>query len=160
MSFATSPQSTALRFDEPVRTLLHQKRAGIFSISPDSTVYEAIAEMSDKQVGALIVLSGGHLAGIISERDYARKVILRGRSSHETRVHEIMSAPVLYVRPELTVDDCMQVMTSRRIRHLPVLEDGNVIGMLSIGDLVNWIVQSQDQTIHHLTNYISGSYPA
>src|SRR5579871_2657681 len=103
MSFATSPQSTALRCDEPVRALLRRKRPGIFSTSPDSTVYEAIAQMSDKQVGALIVLSGGHLAGIISERDYARKVILRGRNSHETRVHEIMTTPVLYVRPELTV---------------------------------------------------------
>jgi len=160
MSFATSPAHSAIRFDEPIRSLLRQKRPGIFSISPESTVYEAIEMLSEKQVGALIVLSSGHLAGIISERDYARKVILRGRNSHETRVREIMSTPVLYVRPELTVDDCMHLMTTRRIRHLPVLEGETVTGMLSIGDLVNWIVQSQDQTIHHLTNYISGCYPA
>jgi len=115
--------------------------------------------MSDRKVGALVVLSGSHLSGIISERDYARKVILRGRNSHETQVREIMSTPVLYVRPEQTVDECMHLMTSRRIRHLPVLEGDAVTGMLSIGDLVNWIVQSQDQTIHHLTNYIAGSYP-
>jgi len=169
MPFATTPTPSAIRFDEPVRSVLRAKersgvspgkRPPVWSISPESTVYQAIEMMSERQVGALIVLSGGHLAGIISERDYARKVILRGRSSHETLVREIMSTPVLYVRPEQTVEECMHLMTSRRIRHLPVLEGDAVAGMLSIGDLVNWIVQSQDQTIHHLTNYIAGQYPA
>lgn len=160
MAFTASPAQTAIRLDEPVRNLLRQKPSGIWSISPDSSVYEAIEVMSDHKVGALAVLSGHYLAGIISERDYARKVILRGRNSRETLVREIMSSPVLFVRPEQTVEECMQVMSSRRIRHLPVLEGDTVTGMLSIGDLVNWIVQSQGQTILHLTNYIVGSYPA
>ena len=159
MPFATSVAPSAVRFDEAVRNLLRAKSPAVWSISPEATVYRAIEMMSEKQVGALIVLSGGQLAGIISERDYARKVILRGRNSHETQVREIMSTPVLYVNPKQTVDECMQLMTTRRIRHLPVLEGETVIGMLSIGDLVNWIVQSQDQTIHHLKNYIAGSYP-
>jgi CBS domain-containing protein len=159
MPFATSPARSAIRFDEPVRGLMRPKGSPVWSIAPESTVYQAIEMMSDRKVGALVVLSGSHLSGIISERDYARKVILRGRNSHETQVREIMSSPVLYVRPEQTVDECMHLMTSRRIRHLPVLEGDVVTGMLSIGDLVNWIVQSQDQTIHHLTNYIAGSYP-
>ncbi|HXP87009.1 MAG TPA: CBS domain-containing protein [Bryobacteraceae bacterium] len=159
MPFATSPAPSALRFDEPVRSLMRPKGSPVWSIAPESTVYQAIEMMSDRKVGALVVLSGSDLAGIISERDYARKVILRGRSSHETQVREIMSTPVLYVRPEQTVDECMHLMTSRRIRHLPVLEGDAVVSMLSIGDLVNWIVQSQGQTIHHLTNYIAGSYP-
>jgi CBS domain-containing protein len=159
MTFASAPAPSAIRFDEPVRSL-RPKKSPVWSISPEATVYQAIEMMSDRQVGALVVLSGSHLAGIISERDYARKVILRGRSSHETLVREIMSTPVLYVRPEQTVDECMHLMTSRRIRHLPILEGDAVVGMISIGDLVNWIVQSQDQTIHHLTNYIAGSYPA
>jgi signal-transduction protein with cAMP-binding, CBS, and nucleotidyltransferase domain len=160
MPFITSPASSPFRFDEPVRNLLRPKGGVVWSISPDATVYQAIELMSDHKVGALIVLSGPNMAGIISERDYARKVILRGRSSHETLVRDIMTTPVLYVRPQQTVDECMQLMTSRRIRHLPVLEGDLVTGMLSIGDLVNWIVQSQDQTIHHLTDYIAGSYPA
>jgi len=131
----------------------------VWSIAPDATVYHAIEMMSEHQVGALIVLSGDALAGIISERDYARKGILRGRNSHYTLVREIMTTPVLYVTPERSVDECMHLMTSRRIRHLPVLEGDSVVGMLSIGDLVNWIVQSQDQTIQHLRSYIAGSYP-
>jgi CBS domain-containing protein len=159
MPFATSPAQSAIRFDEPVRNLLRPKGSPVWSITPESTVYQAIEMMSDRKVGALVVLSGTYLAGIISERDYARKVILRGRNSQHTLVREIMSTPVLYVKPEQTVDECMHLMTSRRIRHLPVLEGDAVVGMLSIGDLVNWIVQSQDQTIHHLTSYIAGSYP-
>ena len=116
--------------------------------------------MSERRVGALVVLSAGHLSGIITERDYARKVILKGRQSRETLVREIMSAPVLFVTPDKTIGECMHLVTSRRIRHLPVMEGDRVVGMLSIGDLVNWIITTQEQTIRHLHNYITGSYPA
>ena len=115
--------------------------------------------MSAKHIGALVVLSAENLAGIITERDYARKVILQGRQSRETLVREIMSAPVLVVTADRTIAECMQLVTSRRIRHLPVLEGDRVVGMLSIGDLVNWIITAQDQTIRHLHNYIAGAYP-
>src|SRR5262245_39456314 len=159
MTLATAPQHAETRFTDPVRTLLDQKGHTVWSITPDATVYQAIQEMSDKQVGALIVLSGGQLAGIVSERDYARKVILKGRNSHYTKVREIMTTPVMYVTPGQTVEEGMQLMTSRRIRHLPVLERDEVIGVLSIGDLVNWVVRFQQQTIDQLKNYINGSYP-
>jgi CBS domain-containing protein len=122
-------------------------------------VFDAIASMSEKHVGALVVLHAERLVGIITERDYARKVILKGRLSRETRVHEIMSAPVQYVTPEQTIAECMHLMTSRQIRHLPVLEDDRVTGVVSIGDLVNWVITAQDDTIRHLHNYITGSYP-
>jgi CBS domain-containing protein len=115
--------------------------------------------MSEKEVGALLVLSRGYLAGIITERDYARKVILRGRQSHETAVRDIMSAPVLFVTPDNTVSECMLLITSRRIRYLPVINGNRVIGMLSIGDLVKWIIDAQDRTIRHLHDYIAGSNP-
>ena len=160
MQSAPVLQQSPIRFDEPVRSVLRNKGRAVWSISPDATVYQAIELMSEKQVGCLVVLSGGYLAGIVSERDYARKVILKGRSSQETKVREIMSSPVLYVTPEKTVEESMRLMTNRRVRHLPVLEGDNVVGMLSIGDLVNWIVSSQQQTIHHLHNYIAGQYPA
>ena len=111
-------------------------------------------------IGALIVLSAGRLAGIVSERDYARNVILKGKQSRETKVREIMTTPVLYVTPEQTIDECMRLMTSRRVRHLPVLEGETVVGMLSMGDMVNWIITAQEQTIRHLQSYIAGSYPA
>ena len=116
--------------------------------------------MSERQVGCLVVLIGGQLAGIVSERDYARKVILKGRSSHETKVREIMTTPALFVTPEKTVAEAMRIMTGRRVRHLPVLEGDNIVGMLSIGDLVNWVISAQQQTIRHLHNYIAGNYPA
>lgn len=157
---ATALTESTIRFDEPVRTLLRNKSRTVWSIGPDATVYQAIEMMSDKQVGAIVVLSGGNLLGIVSERDYARKVILKGRNSHQTLVRDIMTVPVLYVTPEQTIDECMRMMTGRRVRHLPVLERDNVIGMVSIGDVVNWIISSQEHTIQHLQNYISGSYPA
>jgi CBS domain-containing protein len=142
-----------------VKAVLAQKGQTIWSTSPDSSVFDAIASMSEKHVGALLVLSGGRLVGIITERDYARKVILKGRQSRETKVREIMSAPVQYVTPEQTIGECMHLMTSRQIRHLPVLEGDRVAGIVSIGDVVNWIVTAQDDTIRHLHNYIAGSYP-
>jgi signal-transduction protein with cAMP-binding, CBS, and nucleotidyltransferase domain len=153
-------QENAIRFDEPVRSLLRTKGRVIWSIGPEETVYQAIELMSEKQIGCLAVLTGGQLAGIVSERDYARKVILKGRSSQQTRVREIMTTPALFVTPEKTVADAMRLMTNRRVRHLPVLEGDNVVGMLSIGDLVNWVITSQQQTIKHLHNYIAGNYPA
>jgi CBS domain-containing protein len=154
-------QEHAIRFDEPVRSLLRAKgRNQVWSVTPDETVYRAIEIMSERQIGCLVVLIGGQLAGIVSERDYARKVILKGRSSQETRVRDIMSTPALFVTPEKTVADAMRIMTNRRVRHLPVLEGDNLAGMLSIGDLVNWVMASQQQTIKHLHNYIAGNYPA
>jgi CBS domain-containing protein len=152
-------QSQAVDLHESVRSLLAQKDNALWTISPEATVYEAIEQMSEKHVGALVVLSAGHLAGIITERDYARKVILKGRQSRETLVREIMSAPVVVVTPDRTIAECMDLVTSRRIRHLPVMEGDRVVGMVSIGDLVNWIITAQEQTIGHLHNYIAGSYP-
>jgi signal-transduction protein with cAMP-binding, CBS, and nucleotidyltransferase domain len=149
----------AVDLQESVRDVLRQKGRVMWSISPEASVYEAVQQMSEHHVGALIVLSGGQLAGIVTERDYARKVILKGRHSNETQVREIMSSPVLYVTPDQSIGECMRLMTSRRVRHLPVMEGGSVTGMVSIGDLVNWIISSQDQTIRHLTGYIMGTYP-
>jgi|SRR5689334_11596275 len=160
MQSAPAVHEYAVRFDEPVRSLLRTKGRNIWSIGPDETVYRAIEIMSEKQIGCLVVLTGGQLSGIVSERDYARKVILMGRSSQQTRVREIMTSPVLFATPEKTVAESMRLMTNRRVRHLPVLEGDNVIGMLSIGDLVNWVITSQQQTIRHLHNYIAGNYPA
>jgi len=148
-----------IHLNEPVKSVLRVKEHAVWSISPEATVYEAIEQMAERQIGALVVLIGGKLAGIVSERDYARKVILKGKSSHETRVREIMTTPALSVTPHHSVDECMRLMTSRRVRHLPVLEGDKVIAMVSIGDLVNWIITSHEETIHHLQNYIMGSYP-
>ena len=154
-------QEYAARFDEPVRSLLRNKgRNQVWSIGPEETVFRAIELMSEKQIGCLVVLIAGQLAGVVSERDYARKVILMGRNSQQARVREIMSTPALFVTPEKTVAESMRIMTNRRVRHLPVLEGDHVIGMLSIGDLVNWVITSQQQTIKHLHNYIAGNYPA
>jgi len=148
-----------IHLDEPVTSLLRMKGPGIWSISPDSTVYEAIEQMAEKRIGALLVLREGKLEGIISERDYARKVILKNKRSQETYVREIMTAPALFVRPEDSVSECMRMMTAHRVRHLPVLEGERVVGILSIGDLVNWIIGSHEQTIHQLQSYITGAYP-
>jgi CBS domain-containing protein len=137
-----------------VRQLIEGKSRTLYSVDPEDPVLEAIRQMADQHVGALLVLKGTDLQGIISERDYARKVILHGRSSAETPVWQIMSSPVITVSPDQTVQDCMKLMTDRRVRHLPVLEDGRVVGMVSIGDLVKAVIAEQQQTIEQLESYI------
>ena len=140
-----------------VAQLLRSKPHGVLSISPDMAVYSALQLMADKNVGALLVLDGDSLVGIFSERDYARKVILVGKSSKETLVREIMSSRVLYVRPQQTIEDCMALMTDKHVRHLPVLDEHRVIGVISIGDVVKGIISEQEFIIEQLQNYISGS---
>ena len=125
----------------------------------DATVYEALEMLAERDIGALVVMQGAELAGMFSERDYVRKVILKGRSSKEMRVSELMSSPAVTVARQATVDECMHLMTSKRFRHLPIVDAGSVIGVVSIGDLVNWIMSVQGQTIHQLEHYITGGYP-
>ena len=138
------------------RQLLEAKGSDVWSIHPDAAVYDAIEMMADRGVGALMVLDGGDLVGVISERDYARKVILRGRSSKDTTVKEIMTARVVYARPDQTVEDCMGLMTEKRIRHLPVVDGRELLGVVSIGDLVKSMLAEQQFVIEQLEQYISG----
>ena len=139
-----------------VAHLLHTKGHAVWSIPPDASVYEAIKLMADKGVGALLIMEGQRLVGIVSERDYARKVILQGKSSRDTPVSEIMTDKVFYVRPEQTVEDCMALMTAHRIRHLPVLDEDQVRGVVSIGDLVRAVISEQEVRIQQLEQYIMG----
>lgn len=142
---------------DPISGLLRQKGGQIFSVPSGASVYSAIDMMSDKGVGALLVVDDGKLVGIVSERDYARKVILKGKSSKDTFVREIMTPSPVTVTCNTTVEEAMEVMTKNRFRHLPVLNSqGLIAGVLSIGDLVKWIVASQDETIAHLEHYIAG----
>jgi len=137
-----------------VKHLLDVKGREIWSIGPEDTVFDAIKKMSDKGVGALPVVYAGKLIGIISERDYTRKVILKGRSSKETPVKEIMSAPVIFTTPEQPIEKCMALMTAKRIRHLPVMEDDQMVGIISIGDLVRAIIEQQETWIRELQNHV------
>jgi CBS domain-containing protein len=140
-----------------IRDLIRDKTGPVWSLEPTASVFKAVAMMAEMQVGALLVIHRGELLGIVSERDYARKVILRGRSSHDTAVSEIMSSPVISVSPAYTVADCMRLVTEKRIRHLPVIDDGKVIAMVSIGDLVKWVISEQQDTIRHLESFITGT---
>ena len=142
---------------ETVRCILANKSSAIWSVAPEASVYDALALLAEKDVGALLVVSEGALAGIFSERDYARKVILMGRSSREMLVNEVMTSPVITVSPEHSIEECMRLMTAHRVRHLPVLDGGRLAGVISIGDLVNAIISKQAETIEHLSNYITGS---
>ena len=137
-----------------LKQLLEAKGRNVYSITPDARVFDALKLMADKSVGALIVMEGDRLAGIISERDYARKVILHGKSSHDLQVREIMTSRVITVHPGQTVEECMALMTEKRIRHLPVTEGERLIGVLSIGDLVKEVIAEQEQTIKQLESYI------
>ena len=145
---------------EKIVSILNNKDNHIWSIGPEETVYDAIALMADKRIGALLVVTENRLIGIITERDYARKVILHGRSSRDTQVREIMTRSLITVTPDHTVDECMRLVTEHRIRHLPVLDDDKLVGLISIGDLVNSIIEAQAQTINHLHAYITGGYPS
>jgi CBS domain-containing protein len=137
-----------------IRQLLEAKGGAVHSIKPDARVFEALKLMADRDVGALVVLENDRLIGIISERDYARKVILQGKSSHDIPVREIMTARVVTVQPAQTVEDCMALMTNRRVRHLPIQDGERLIGILSIGDLVKEVIADQEQTIKQLESYI------
>ena len=140
-----------------VRQLLRTKRTEIWTIGPRASVFEALQMMADKDVGALLVMDEGRLEGIFSERDYARKVALQGRTSRDTTVGELMTQTLYYVTPEQTVEECLALMTERHIRHLPVLDHAKLVGLVSIGDAVKYVIDDQELTIRHLENYITGA---
>ncbi|MCG2768309.1 MAG: CBS domain-containing protein [Chloroflexota bacterium] len=139
-----------------VSRILQSKGYDIWSIPPDATVFDALSLMAEKNVGAVLVMDAGLLVGILSERDYARKIILKGRASHDTRVREIMTENVVCVRPDQTTEECMALMTDKRIRHLPVIEGAKVMGVVSIGDVVKAVISDKDFVIEQLENYITG----
>ena len=139
-----------------VEQLLAGKNGDVWSIAPQAMVYDGLRLMAEKEIGALLVIDDGETVGIMSERDYARKVLLEGRSSHDTTVGEIMARPVVTVRPERTIEECMELMTLKRVRHLPVEDDDGLVGVISIGDLVKAIISEQQSVIEQLEHYIRG----
>ena len=141
---------------DTVTSILRHKGHDVWSVSPDDSVFQAMSLMADKDIGALVVISGEGLVGIVSERDYARKVVLQGKSSKDTPVRDIMSSPVVSVSPDHTVDECMRIVTTKRIRHLPVVQGETVVGVVSIGDLVRRVISTQVETIQYLQEYIVG----
>jgi CBS domain-containing protein len=142
-----------------VYDILHNKGGQICITSPNDTVYEAIHQMGEKNIGALVVMENDQVIGVVSERDYSRKVVLQGRTSRDTKVGEIIVRPAVTVRSKDGIETCMELMTRHRIRHLPVVDDGQLMGVVSMGDLVNWVMLSQESTIHQLQGYIAGDYP-
>ena len=148
-----------MNLDSSIEPIIAKKGASVYSVSSEQLVFDALTLMAEKQVGALVVMDGDKLCGIFSERDYARRVVLAGRSSREMKIAEIMSVDLITVTRESTVSECMQHMTNRRCRHLPVMDGDKVVGVVSLGDLVNWIISTQDKAIHELEGYIGGEYP-
>ena len=140
-----------------VKSVLHTKGNNIYSIAPEATVFDALKIMAEKNIGALLVMQQEKVVGIFSERDYARKIVLKGESSHTTAIKDVMTSGVLSVNPEQSIDECMALMTNKHVRHLPVLENGNLIGLISIGDVVKAIISEHEYTIKQLENYITGS---
>ena len=138
-----------------VSDILQGKRNIVYSVPGDVSVYEAVKVMGEKNIGALVVLTGDELSGIISERDYARKIVLKGKASRDTLVRDIMTEQVITVVPDDSIDKCMELMSAKHIRHLPIIDGGKVVGMISIGDVVNAVIASQKETIEHLQNYIT-----
>lgn len=142
-----------------VRDILQTKGGKVWFTSPQCTVYDAIGLMGEHNIGALVVVEGDEVLGVLSERDYSRKVVLQGRTSRDTLVGDILSRPAITVSAADSIETCMKLMTTRRIRHLPVVEDGKLAGLISMGDLVNWVIQTQRHTIQQLHGYIAGEYP-
>jgi CBS domain-containing protein len=141
---------------QTVRDILKAKGSEVWSVEPDATVFEALQRMAEKEVGALVVTQGAQILGLISERDYARKIILLGRASPTTLVREIMTSPVIYIHRDQAIEECMSLMTEKRTRHLPVIEDGKLVGLISIGDIVKSIIADQQFIIEQLVRYVSG----
>lgn len=148
-----------MKTNYPITSVLTHKTSALWSIAPEATVFEAIKLMAEKNIGSLLVMSGGKLIGIFTERDYTRKIALQGKTSKETRVSEIIPREVVTVAADESVEECMRLMTEKRVRHLPIMEGANVVGIVSIGDLVNWIISTQNAHIEQMEQYISGSVP-
>ena len=141
-----------------VRNILHNKGNVIFSVEPTEMVYRAIELMCEKNIGGLLIVENGKLVGIFTERDYARKLILKGKSSKDTQIKDLMTSNLVTVTPDTSIDDCMRVMTGRKIRHLPVLDKGELVGIISIGDVVHFVIEEQKSIIEHLEHYITGHH--